>query len=206
MNEHKGLIEAQLAVMKDVPYLQKRSSQDLSYTFAGEADLIRAVRGAMIEHGISITPIGAEQVHSGTMAAKSGREMPHIRLLLTYRFSHFPSDQCMDIQTIGEAIDTSDKAANKAMTIGYKYALRQFFLIETGDDPDIVAHFREAENADWISAAVKRIDGCKNKEALEQQLERFRGNDPESGKALFTEEQLAELNLYAERKRKAFTR
>ena len=33
-------------------------------------------------------------------------------------------------------MDVGDKSANKAATGLLKYALRQTFLIETGDDPD----------------------------------------------------------------------
>jgi hypothetical protein len=196
MSDAKTLVDAQLAVMADVPYLQKRTSNELKYTFASEADLIRAVRGAMIDHGLTITPIGAEPVYDGSQVAKSGREMPHIRLRLTYRFSHV-SGESVDVETIGEALDPSDKAANKAMTIGMKYALRQFFLIETGDDPDAVAHNRDAENADWVSIAIKKIDACRTIDELSRQSERFRGKDPNTGKDKFTEDQLAELDAYA---------
>lgn len=195
------LLKAQLAVMDAVPYLQKRTSKDLTYTFAGEADLIRAIRGAMINHGLTIAPIGAESVYEGQQESKRGRPMPHVRLKLTYRLSH-TSGESIDLQTIGEAVDTSDKAANKAMTIGLKYAIRQFFLIETGDDPDVVAHNRDADNADWVATAVKKINACKTVTALDEQLERFRGTHPETGEPLFTEDQLAELDLYAERHRK----
>lgn len=202
MTEHKSLVAAQLAVMAAVPYLQKRQAKDLPYTFAGEADLIRAVRGAMIENGLTLTPIGAEEVYSAMRAAKSGKEMPHIRLRLTYRLAHHPSGEHIDIQTVGESLDTSDKAANKAMTAGLKYCVRQAFLIETGDDPDVVAHFRDSENADWIAVAVNKLNACKTLQALDEQCQRFRGLHPETGEALFTEEQLSELDLYAARHRK----
>jgi hypothetical protein len=128
--------------------------------------------------------------------------MPHIRLRLTYRFSHV-SGEYIDVQTIGEALDTSDKAANKAMTIGLKYAIRQFFLIETGDDPDIVAHFRDSDNVDWIAKAIKKIEQCRDTSSLDAQAERFRGTDPKTGKPIFTQEQLAELDMYVERRRQA---
>jgi hypothetical protein len=49
---------------------------------------------------------------------------------------HVHSDTYIDIQTTGEGADSGDKSSNKAMTGGYKYALRQVFCIETGDDPD----------------------------------------------------------------------
>ena len=41
----------------------------------------------------------------------------------------------MSAMSSGEGSDTGDKASNKALTGAYKYALRQTFCIETGDDP-----------------------------------------------------------------------
>ena len=54
----------------------------------------------------------------------------------TLRFSHAPSGTSIDVTAVGEGSDAGDKGANKAMTGLYKYALRQTFCIETGDDPD----------------------------------------------------------------------
>ena len=40
------------------------------------------------------------------------------------------------VKVLGDGADTGDKASYKAMTGAMKYALRQTFVIETGDDPD----------------------------------------------------------------------
>ena len=42
----------------------------------------------------------------------------------------------IDVTAPGEGADSGDKSGNKANTCAYKYALRQTFVIETGDDPD----------------------------------------------------------------------
>lgn len=44
--------------------------------------------------------------------------------------------ETMNVTAIGEGIDSGDKASYKAATGALKYALRQSFIIETGDDPD----------------------------------------------------------------------
>ena len=76
----------------------------------------------------------------------SGKSLRICRIISTYRLSHI-SGQYEDIQVLGEGSDSLDKAANKAMTVAYKYALRQAFLIETGDDdPD--RHGSDATLAD----------------------------------------------------------
>lgn len=201
MNQHQNIHEAQLAVMEAVPYLQKTSSKELKYTFAAESDLIHKVRGAMVENGVTVSPIAVSHIGSVELTSKTGTRGSLVRFALTYRFAHSPSGTHIDVQTLGEAMDYGDKACNKAMTIGLKYALRQFLLIETGDDPDIVAHNRDASNAGWIETAVGKVEGCKDEKSLDAQMERFRGRDPNTGDPLFTEEQLGQLAALVERRR-----
>lgn len=197
----KNIHEAQLEVMREVPYLQKRKSDGLNYTFASESDLIHKVRDSMLDNGISIFPIRIEFLSKDDVKSKTGTCGTILRFLFTYRFMHALSGTFQDIQTVGEAQDWGDKAANKAMTISQKYALRMFLLIETGDDPDLVAHNRDAENSDWVRAAVQKIEKCRDDKALDQQMERFRGMSPETGEPLFTDSQLSELASYAEKHR-----
>lgn len=200
MNEHKNIHEAKLAVMGDVPYLQKRKSAGLNYTFAGEADLIQKVRPSMIEHGVEVSPIGVEWLGITEIKSKTGTAGVIVRAIFTYRFTHAASETSVDVKTLGEAQDFGDKACNKAMTIALKYAIRQFLLIETGDDPDVVAHNRDADNADWVQAAIKRIGATKDEKSLDALVEKMRGTD-DNGQPIFTEEQLPEIVMYAERHR-----
>ena len=58
------------------------------------------------------------------------------RVETVYRYTHAASGTFFDAAVIGSGADAGDKAFLKAMTSALKYALRQPFLIETGDDPD----------------------------------------------------------------------
>ena len=133
--EHKNIHEAILGVMHEIGYVQKTRSDKLGYSYAGEAALIRALRPVMIEHGIyahvkSITP------HREQYKTKSDTTMNATFIQGIVRFTHAPSDTHVDVAAMGEGADVGDKSANKAATGLLKYALRQTFLIETGDDPD----------------------------------------------------------------------
>lgn len=134
--EHKNVHAAKLAVMKEVGYVQKQRSNGLNYTFAGEAALIAALRPVMIEHGLTITPISSRIVESSTYSTRNGGEMRLVRTEETFRITHAPSGTSEDITMLGEGADAGDKTVSKALTCGYKYFLRQTFMIETGDDPD----------------------------------------------------------------------
>lgn len=131
----KDYFEQKLAVMKEVPYIQKVKGKDLGYAYAGEKQLIEKVRPAMVLHGFSVHPIKIEYVSGEPYTTSKGSTMQRMRVISTYRFSHSMHGH-QDVVTVGEAADTGDKVAAKAMTLAFKYALRQWLMIETGDDPD----------------------------------------------------------------------
>jgi hypothetical protein len=56
---------------------------------------------------------------------------------LKIKFTFYADDGSnVESVVIGEAMDTGDKASNKALSIGLKYALLQVFCIPTEDDKD----------------------------------------------------------------------
>ena len=149
MDTPKNIHEAIHAVMQEVGYVEKTRGGDLPYKYAGEAALIEALRPAMVKHGIYVSVIRIEDLHQETYTTSKDKQMMLTRLVATVRFTHAPSartqvgtgiglapDIHIDVQAVGEGADPGDKSANKAMTGAYKYALRQTFCIETGDDPD----------------------------------------------------------------------
>lgn len=142
--------------MAAVPYVQKRHSQALGYSFAGETELIEKLRPAMIQAGITCRPVAMQLVASGEYTTRKGATMRFVCLLADYEFSH--GMQSERVQVMGEAADSGDKASPKAMTLAQKYALRQYFLIETGDDPDIVAHHRGSPMNEAIGRAARAIE------------------------------------------------
>lgn len=117
-------------------YVQKTRSDGLRYSFASEADLIAKLRPAMVEHGVSVHVHEYTDIERSVVTTAKGASMNVCTLRAVVRFVHGPSGTFLDVQALGEGADSGDKAANKAMTCAYKYALRQTFAIETGDDPD----------------------------------------------------------------------
>ncbi len=135
-----NIAKAVLGVMAEVAYVQKGgrvSGGGMNYSFAGEADLLQALRPAMVKHELALLPIGAVlSEHHETVETKYGPKASRtVRVVSTFRLLH-SSGESIDLQVAGEGQDKGDKATAKAMTIALKYALRQAFLIETGDDPD----------------------------------------------------------------------
>lgn len=124
------------AIMQSVGYVQKQKSGGLNYSFAGEAVLIAALRPAMVEQGVYMAVVALSDIRRGEYTTAKGSVMQMVDLTATVRFAHALSGTFIDVVALGSGADTGDKASNKALTGAYKYALRQTFCIETGDDPD----------------------------------------------------------------------
>ena len=61
--------------------------------------------------------------------------------ILKIKFTFYAEDGTfVEAITVGEGMDSGDKASNKAMAIAMKYAMFQVFCIPTGDDPDAETH------------------------------------------------------------------
>jgi hypothetical protein len=134
--ELKNINEAINWIMSNVGYVQKKTAKNLTYTFAGEAALIQAVRPWMVLAGVTMYVAKVSNKVREQYETKSGTTMNSITLDAVIVFMHTASGTYIEVMSSGEGADTGDKASNKALTGAYKYAIRQTFCIETGDDPD----------------------------------------------------------------------
>lgn len=132
----KSIHEAINAIMGQVGYVQKQRGQNLNYTYASESALIEALRPEMVSHGVYMTVDEITNVSREQYATAKGSVMNSVCMLGKVRFTHAPSETSIVVWSHGEGADSGDKASNKALTGLYKYAIRQTFCIETGDDPD----------------------------------------------------------------------
>lgn len=137
------LAKAKLKVMAQVPYIQKQRASGLNYSFAGEAAILEKLHPAMREAGLTFCPSGCVLIAQEQYTTKSGAAMNRVIVQVTFALTHADSGQTEAIQTLGEGSDSGDKATSKAMTSAFKYALRQAFLIETGDDPDTTPSYQQ---------------------------------------------------------------
>ena len=179
---HLGnLLTAQLLVMESVPYVKKSKAKNLNYTFATEADLIGALRPAMVKHGLTIRPTDITVVSETEYQTKSGTRMVNCRGIVEYTVEHAWSGESTVVTVLAEASDSGDKAAAKMMTIAMKYGLRQFFLIETGDDPDMAVHGRAAEDSEAQTRFGKidlRIQAATDLSTLDDYKEKLQALPP----------------------------
>ncbi len=133
---YKKIIE----VMTDINAIGKdRRNKDFNFQFRGIDDVMNELHGSLAKCGVFVLPnVLAESRSEGK--TKNGGTMFYTRLKINFGF-YAEDGSHVDAVVIGEAMDTSDKASNKALSIGLKYAMLQVFCIPTEDekDPDAVS-------------------------------------------------------------------
>jgi hypothetical protein len=154
------------AVMQDVGYVKKERAANLNYSFAGESALIAAIRPSMVEHGVYMHVLEIKEIQREQYTTSKGTAMVNTVISGVVRFTHAPSATFVDAAATGEGADAGDKSANKAMTGLFKYALRQTFMIETGDDPD-----KSASEEGGPRSKPAKDDGPITADAWEKWLE-----------------------------------
>lgn len=119
-----------------------RKNQQQGFMFRGIDAVYNALAPALVKHGLLILP----RITSRTVterATKSGGALFYVVVEAEFDFVSTEDGSKHTVKTYGEAMDSGDKATNKAMSIAYKYAAFQAFCIPTEDtaiDADATAH------------------------------------------------------------------
>ncbi len=106
------------------------------YAFRGIDDMYNVLCGITAECGLVMIPrvVGSPRVELG-LTAKGGAQT-HIFLDVEVDFCSEKDGSVHTGRYVGEAIDVSDKACNKAMSAAYKYAHLMVFQIPTHGQSD----------------------------------------------------------------------
>jgi hypothetical protein len=125
------------AVLNDLnPISKEQQNKQQGFFFRGIDDIYNCIHSVFAQHKIfTMTEVLTERYEERT--TKTGTAMT--RVVLRVKFTIYAEDGSnISGITIGEALDSGDKAANKAMSIAHKYFLIQLFAIPTKelDDPD----------------------------------------------------------------------
>ena len=148
---YKSIIE----VMKKINAIGKdRKNQQQNFAYRGIDDVMNELHGALSECGVFVVPEVLEENRS-TGKSKSGGELYYTRLKI--RFTFYAEDGShIDAVVIGEAMDSGDKASNKALSIGLKYAMLQVFCIPTEDEKDPDAQSPQPQAGSMKPATEKK--------------------------------------------------
>lgn len=148
-----------IGIVKD-----KRNSQGVGYNFRGIDDVYNAIAPLLAKHGLCILPrVLARECIERT--SKSGGALFYITVEAEFDFVSSLDGTKHTVKTFGEAMDSGDKATNKAMSAAYKYACFQAFSIptESREDADYQTHevMPPSINADQATEIQDLIDETK---------------------------------------------
>jgi outer membrane protein OmpA-like peptidoglycan-associated protein len=124
-----------------------RKNAQQGYQFRGIDDVYNALAPVLAENNLCVLPevMEREVVERTT---KSGTALFYVTVRVKFTFVSAEDSSCHHVVTYGEAMDSGDKATNKAMSAAYKYAAMQAFCIPTEGDNDADAQTHEVAAQD----------------------------------------------------------
>lgn len=138
---YKAINAVQTALARD-GISKDRNNQAQGYKFRGIDDVYNALAPLLAEHGLCILPRCTERVCVERVNSK-GTALFYVTVKAEFDFVASEDGSKHTVTTYGEAMDSGDKATNKAMSAAYKYAAMQAFSIPTEGDNDADAHTHE---------------------------------------------------------------
>jgi len=149
-----------------------RKNQQQGYSFRGIDDVLNALSPVLADLGLCVLPrmLSRECVERQT---KSGGALFYVTVEAEFDFVCAEDGSKHTIKTYGEAMDSADKATNKAMSAAYKYAAILAFAIPTEGDNDADAHTHEVATSRKpdVAAILRGISGSVSVEILKSNFE-----------------------------------
>jgi len=169
-----SVYKAIAAVMADLSIegisKSKRNTQGAGYNFRGIDDVMNTLSGLLAKHGLVIIPrvMTRENVER---ASKSGGALFFTAVEVEFDLVSVEDGSKHTARTAGEAMDSSDKSTNKAMSAAYKYMAIQTFCIPTEGDNDADAHTYEVKASKHKNYAI--LMGELNKGLMSDDIARM---------------------------------
>lgn len=145
------------------------------YKFRGVDDVMNALSLPLANAKLVIIPRVVERTVT-ERPTKSGGLSSYVVLAVEFDFVSAVDGSMHTARSMGEAMDTSDKATNKAMSAAYKYVCFQVFCIPTEGEGDVENHSHEktsdsgreltgplaASLRDWKTYASRHMSALRN--------------------------------------------
>jgi hypothetical protein len=150
---HKAIEEAMDLLLRE-GIGKDRKNQQQDYSFRGIDDVYNAVAPVLVKAKLNILPHYTERTVTERITPK-GTVLNYVTVKGHYEFvSTVDGSSYVVGPFYGEAMDSGDKATNKAMSAAYKYCCIQTFCIPTEGDNDADAHSHEIVKVPDVSVDV----------------------------------------------------
>jgi len=142
MNVYQAINAVQKELCKVGISKDRTNTQGATYKFRGIDDVYNTLSPMLADHGLCILPRMIAREHVERQSQK-GNALFYVTVEAEFDFVCAEDGSKHTVRTFGEAMDSGDKATNKAMSAAYKYAAFQAFAIPTEADNDADAHTHE---------------------------------------------------------------
>lgn len=138
-------ISAVMADLSKEGITKNNKNQQQGYSFRGIDNVYNALAPILSKNGLVILP---RVLNREVTERTTSNNKPLFYVVVQVEFDLVCAEDGSKhtIATIGEAMDSADKATNKAMSAAYKYACIQAFCIPTEGDNDADATTHEVVN------------------------------------------------------------
>jgi hypothetical protein len=131
----RTLYQRLCAIMADLGAIPKTgiNQGQGNYRFIESAEMMAILRPRFAEHGVVLLPEVLS--HTVSRPEQSRQVYVTVSLRITLVNADLPEDR-VSLLWLAEAADVGDKAINKAITAGVKYALLKLLLLSDREEPD----------------------------------------------------------------------
>jgi hypothetical protein len=140
-----------------------RNSQGAGYNFRGIDAVYNVLSSIMAKNGLCIIPRMLSR-SCEERTSKSGGALFYVTVEAEFDLVSAEDGTKHTARTFGEAMDSGDKATNKAMSAAYKYMAFQTFAIPTEGDNDADAHSHD------VAVKKPKLDAKRLQGAIEKIL------------------------------------
>lgn len=162
-----------------------RKNQQQGYAFRGIDDVYGALAPLLAEHGVCVFPRATERTCVERQTQRGGA-LFYVTVRVEFDFVSSIDGSAHTCITYGEAMDSADKATNKAMSAAYKYACLQTFCIPTEGDNDADATTHDIaprtpgaqKNVVYptVDQFKEMLSFCNTEDEIKELLNKQRGN------------------------------
>jgi hypothetical protein len=161
-NDRRKRVKVYLAIATVAANLAKegiskaRTNQSQGYKFRGIDDVYNSLAPFLAEAKLCIV----ERVNAKSTA------LFYVTVRVQFDFVSAEDGSKHSVVTYGEAMDSGDKATNKAMSAAYKYAAMQAFCIPTEGDNDADATTHEVKAVEPDAEGAGYLTGAQSLDEL----------------------------------------
>lgn len=146
-----NIYEAISRCMEEIGAVGKDAvNKQQGFKYRGIDAVMNAINPALVKNHVFIVPEVLDQQRQERTTNK-GTVLIYSICRIKYTF-YAEDGSCIEAVTVGEGMDSGDKATNKAMAIAFKYACFQVFCIPTEEmkDPDEETQDPDEETQDPV--------------------------------------------------------